>query len=87
MGLEVELAEERQYCAKLAERVQQQARELQTKHAEVKELVEYKVLCERRILELQPKHQLPVVREQLGLVGVFLTRHVPELLQQGHVRV
>ena len=63
MGLEVELAEERQYCAKLAERVQQQARELQTKHAEVKELVEYKVLCERRILELQPKHQLPVVRE------------------------
>ena len=67
MGLEVELAEERQYCAKLAERVQQQARELQTKHAEVKELVEYKVLCERRILELQPKHQLPVVREQLGL--------------------
>lgn len=64
--LALELAEERQYCAKLAERVQQQARELHQKHAELQELVEYKVLCERRILELQPKHELPVRREQLG---------------------
>eukprot|EP01046_Picozoa_sp_COSAG06_P108970 COSAG06_NODE_55413_length_289_cov_1.447368_1_plen_77_part_01 len=64
--LELELAEERQFTAKLADRVQQQARELQQKHAELKELVEYKVLCERRILELQPKHELPVRREQLG---------------------
>ncbi len=66
LDLTLELAEERQYCAKLAERVQQQARELQQKHAELKELVEYKVLCERRILELQPKHELPVRCEQLG---------------------
>jgi chromosome segregation ATPase len=54
------------YIDQLEQRVQQQARELQRKHAEVNELIDYKVLCERRLVELHPTHNLPVTKGHLG---------------------
>ena len=52
------------YVMQLAEKIQQQAKQLQ-------ELEDYKIICEKRILELCPSQRLPITESQLGNVPSY----------------
>ena len=57
---------DRAYEARLARKVQQQARELSEMHEELEKKRAYIALCERRVVELVPNHRVPLDTDCLG---------------------
>ncbi len=62
------------YMGQMSEKIRAQARLLQ-------DLEAYKLLCEKRILELAPGHPLPIQQEHLGkciiqFFAIFATRNI-----------
>eukprot|EP01022_Parablepharisma_sp_SALTPOND_P018560 TRINITY_DN304_c0_g1_i1.p1 TRINITY_DN304_c0_g1~~TRINITY_DN304_c0_g1_i1.p1 ORF type:complete len:1205 (-),score=223.99 TRINITY_DN304_c0_g1_i1:1337-4951(-) len=63
------------FVSQLTEKIRQQARELQ-------EQENYKIICEKRILELCPNHPLPVTPAHLGKIVPGATAQSQALLPQ-----
>jgi hypothetical protein len=59
-------ADDDNFVSKLSKKVQDQARELGYLQNELTAAKQYSSLCEQRILELFPGHQLPITTSSLG---------------------
>lgn len=70
MSLQNRITEEREYPTTERSRSNKESNNEMVFRIET--LQRYSELCERRILELQPNHPLPVLEEHLGMGNPFI---------------